>query len=378
MNASDKTAMTGANSTIRQVAEQRHELELAALRSEDPHPRPPGWLLSPKRVEIFLMGSGKQSFATPNGEKVAIRPKYLGDRRLIQVAIATLASERALLLVGEPGTAKSWVSEHLSAAVSGTSRLIVQGTAGTTEDQIKYAWNYALLLAEGPSEHALVPSPLMRGLQQGQTVRFEEMTRCASEVQDTLLSILSEKEIAIPELGQVVPARRGFNLIATANTRDRGINEMSSALKRRFNFVTLPVVDSLEQEMTIVESRTRDLMVDYHIQADIPPELLKLLVTVFREMRAGLTLDGQTKVKSPSTIMSTAEAISVLLNGSLMAQHFGNGKVGPEEVARSLVGAVTKEDPRDMSCLEEYLENVGRSRRGSEWQAFYQAGKDLT
>ncbi len=362
---------------IRLPAEERCALELTALRHNDPHPRPPGWLLSPKRVEIFLLGSGRETFPTPEGQPVAIRPKYLGDRRLIQVAIATLASERALLLVGEPGTAKSWVGEHLAAAISGTSRLIIQGTAGTTEDQVKYAWNYALLLAEGPSERALVPGPILRAMRQGKIARFEELTRCASEVQDTLLSILSEKEIAIPELGQVVPAQRGFNLIATANTRDRGINDMSSALKRRFNFVTLPVVDTLEQEMAIVETRTRDLMADYRVQAEVPADLLKLLVTVFRELRAGLTLDGQTKVKSPSTVMSTAEAISVLLNGGILAQHFGDGRVGAAEVMRSLVGAVTKEDARDVACLEEYLENVVRPRKGGEWQAFYRAGKDV-
>jgi MoxR-like ATPase len=365
------------STSIRQPAEERYALELEALRHQDPHSCPPGWLLSPKRVEVFMMGSGKETFATPGGQAVAIRPKYLGDRRLIQVAIATLASERALLLVGEPGTAKSWVSEHLAAAISGTSRLIVQGTAGTTEDQVKYAWNYALLLAEGPSERALVPSPLLHAMRQGRIARFEEMTRCASEVQDTLLSVLSEKEIAISELGQVVPARHGFNLIATANTRDRGINDMSSALKRRFNFVTLPVVSDLEQEMTIVETRTRELMADYQVQAELPPDWTRLLVTVFREMRAGLTLDSQTKVKSPSTAMSTAEAISVLLNGSLLAQHFGKGQVGPDEVARSLLGAVAKEDARDVTCLEEYLENVARPRKGGEWQAFYRAGKDV-
>lgn len=369
--------MTTATQTMRLPAEERHSLELAALRHNDPHPRPAGWLLSPRRVEIFMLGSGKEAFATPDGQRLAIHPKYLGDRRLIQVAIATLASERALLLIGEPGTAKSWVSEHLAAAVAGTSRLIVQGTAGTTEDQVKYTWNYALLLAEGPNERALVPSPLLRAMRQGQVARFEEMTRCASEVQDTLLSVLSEKEIAIPELGQVVPARRGFNLIATANTRDRGINDMSSALKRRFNFVTLPVVDSLEQEMAIVDTRTRDLMGDYQVQADLPPDLLRLLVTVFRELRAGLTLDGQTKVKTPSTVMSTAEAISVLLNSGLLAQHFGNGQVGLDEVARSLLGAVAKEDARDVTCLEEYLENVARPRKERAWQAFYRAGKNV-
>ncbi len=369
--------MSDTITIIRQPAEERYAQELAALQHDDPYPRPPGWALSPRRVEVFLMGSGKETFSTPDGQKIPIRPKYLGDRRLIQVAIATLASERALLLIGEPGTAKSWVSEHLAAAICGTSRLIIQGTAGTTEDQIRYSWNYALLISEGPSERALVPSPLLRAMRQGQIARFEEITRCASEVQDTLLSILSEKEIVIPELGQVVSARRGFNLIATANTRDRGINEMSSALKRRFNFVTLPVVDTLEQEMAIVETRTRELMADYRIQAEVPADLLRLLVTVFREMRAGLTLDGQTRVKSPSTVMSTAEAISVLLNGCILAQHFGDGRVGVEEIARSMVGAVAKEDARDITCLEEYLENVARPRKESEWQAFYQAGKGL-
>lgn len=161
---------------IRLPAEERCAQELAALRHNDPHPRPPGWLLSPKRVEIFLLGSGKETFPTPDGQSIAIRPKYLGDRRLIQVAIATLASERALLLVGEPGTAKSWVGEHLAAAISGTSRLIIQGTAGTTEDQVKYAWNYALLLAEGPSERALVPGPILLAMRQGKIARFEDLT----------------------------------------------------------------------------------------------------------------------------------------------------------------------------------------------------------
>ena len=50
-----------------------------------------------------------------------------------------------------PGTAKTWVSEHLAAAISGDSTLVVQGTAGTPEEAIRYGWNYARLLAEGPS-----------------------------------------------------------------------------------------------------------------------------------------------------------------------------------------------------------------------------------
>src|SRR5688572_27720309 len=127
-------------------------------------------------VEAFIMGTD-EALPLPTGGSVSITPKFVGDRRLVQVAIATLASDRALMLAGEPGTAKSWLSEHLAAAISGTSQLIIQGTAGTTEEQVKYSWNYALLIAEGPSRRALVESPILRGMQQGQVVRLEELTR---------------------------------------------------------------------------------------------------------------------------------------------------------------------------------------------------------
>src|SRR6266516_2371984 len=149
---------------LRLPAEQKFAEELAALAQADLGPKPPRWRLSPKSVETYIMGSTK-----PVGG-VAITPKYIGDRALVQVAIATLASDRALMLAGEPGTAKSWLSEHLSAAISGTSQLIVQGTAGTSEEQIKYSWNYALLIAEGPSRRALVESPILRGMQRGLVV----------------------------------------------------------------------------------------------------------------------------------------------------------------------------------------------------------------
>jgi intein/homing endonuclease/MoxR-like ATPase len=267
----------------------------------------------------------------------------------------------------------SWLSEHLTAAISGTSRYVIQGTAGTTEDQIKYSWNYAILLAEGPSEHALVPSPMYRAMQEGKVVRFEELTRVPSEVQDGLLSILSEKEIAVPELRLTVPARRGFSVIATANTRDRGVNDMSSALKRRFNFVELPVPEDLAAETAIVEKRTRDLMSDYKLEVQLPPDLVKMLVTIFQELRRGRTVDGKTKVKSPSAVLSTAEAISVLFNSSILASHFGDGEVRPVEVGRSLVGAVAKEDSRDVETLREYMETIVKGRSGKEWEQLYEA-----
>jgi MoxR-like ATPase len=348
---------------IRLPAEVKYESELAALAAADQGPRPPGWRLSPRAVETYIMGSEKP---------IPVTPKYIGDRALVQVAIATLASDRALMLVGEPGTAKSWLSEHLSAAISGKSSAIVQGTAGTSEEHIKYSWNYAMLLAEGPSERALVPSPVLRAMREGRFARVEEITRTSSEIQDALISILSEKQIAIPELGEIVSAQRGFNIIATANTRDRGVNEMSSALKRRFNFVTVPVVEDLEQEIRIVTKREAELRGDYQVGAEPPAEIARLLVTVFQELRAGMTKDGKTKVKSPSVALSTAEAISVLFSSGILAQHFGDGKVTAAEIARSLAGAVAKENPDDRKTVREYVETVAKTRKGA-WAEFYTA-----
>jgi MoxR-like ATPase len=353
---------------IRLPAEKKHEDEIRALVESDKGPRPPGWAMTPKAVELYVMGSDK-----PIGG-VTISPKYIGDRSLIQVAIATLASDRALMLAGEPGTAKSWLSEHLSAAISGTSALVVQGTAGTSEDHIKYGWNYALLLAEGPTQKALVASPILRAMREGKIARFEEITRTSAEVQDSLISILSEKQIAIPELGEIVSAQRGFSIIATANTRDRGVNEMSAALKRRFNFVTVPVVDDLEQEIRIVKQREEELRTDYQVGIAPPEELARMLVTLFQELRAGVTKDGKTKVKPPTSVLSTAEAISVLFQSGILAQSFGSGKVTPSEVARAIVGAVAKEGEDDLKAVREYCETVAKGRSGP-WKELYNAAK---
>ena len=362
---------------IRQPAEVRCADELAALRANDRWPKPPGWALSPRMVEAFVMGS-REALAGPDGRPVEITPKFVGDRRVVQVAIATLASDRALMLAGEPGTAKSWLSEHLAAAISGTSQLIVQGTAGTTEEQVKYSWNYALLIAEGPSRRALVESPILRGMQRGLVVRVEELTRCAAEVQDALISILSEKQVAIPELDEVVAAQRGFAVVATANTRDRGVNEMSSALKRRFNFVTIPVIANLDQEVEIVERRSRELLGELGAQTEVPRELVKLLATVFAELRRGQTLDGKAKVKSPSTIMSTAELISVVANGALMGSFFGQGRPTVRDCFAGLVGTVAKENSADLEVLKEYVETVVKPRGNGLWREFYAAaGEEL-
>ena len=350
-------------SEIRLAAEVKYQHELDELAAADKDPRPPGWRLSPRAVETYLMGSDK------------VTPKYIGDRARIQVAIATLASDRALMLVGEPGTAKSWLSEHLAAAISGTSALIVQGTAGTTEEQLKYGWNYALLISEGPTARSLVPSPVLRAMREGKLARLEEVTRTAPEVQDSLISILSEKQIAVPELGEIVSAQRGFSVIATANTRDRGVNEMSSALKRRFHFVTLPVVSDLEEELRIVTKREAELRSDYGVGAPAPAELGRMLVTLFQELRAGITKDGKTKVRPPAAPLSTAEAISVLFQAGILGEQFGGGRVGPGELARALVGTVAKEGEADVKVVREYCETVAKGRGGA-WRELYAATKE--
>ena len=373
MVAADDPAAT----VMRLPAEARCADELLALRAADRFPRPPGWQLSPRGVETFILGSDTPLPARAGSGTVRITPKFVGDRRLVQVAIATLASDRALMLAGEPGTAKSWLGEHLAAAISGTSQLVVQGTAGTTEEQVKYSWNYALLIAEGPSRRALVEGPILRGMQRGQVVRFEELTRCAAEVQDALISVLSEKQVAIPELDEIVPARRGFAVIATANTRDRGVNEMSSALKRRFNFVTIPVLADVEQEALIVERRSRELLGEQASAAPVPRDLTRLLASVFAELRRGQTLDGKSKLKSPSSILSTAELISVVAHGALLGSFFGHGAPSVRDCFAGLVGTVAKENPADLEVLKEYLETAVKPRRDGLWPEFYRAGHEV-
>ena len=354
---------------LREHAEQQYAEELNELAKSDSRTRPPNWKLSPWAVETYVLGG-----MLDNG--FIVSPKYIGNRRLIEIAIATLATDRALLLIGVPGTAKSWVSEHLSAAVSGDSTLIVQGTAGTSEEAIRYGWNYARLLADGPSMQALVPSPVMHAMQSGKITRVEELTRIPSDVQDALIMILSEKSLPIPELSAEVQALKGFNIIATANNRDRGINELSSALKRRFNTVVMPLPESLEEEVDIVQRRVESLGRALELPAEAPAlEEIRRVVMIFRELRSGLTSDGKTKLKSPSGTLSTAEAISVVTNGLSLAAHFGDGKLRAADVASGLVGSVIQDPVQDRIVWMEYLETVVKERNG--WKDLYRASKDV-
>ena len=352
-------------SVIREHAEVQYAKELKALAKHDDKPRPPQWKLSPWAVTNYLLGTTLE-------DGTEITAKYIGDQRLMEVAVATLATDRALLLLGVPGTAKSWVSEHLTAAVTGDSTLLIQGTSGIGEEAMRYNWNYAQLLAKGPSMDALVPSPMMHAMRDGKVCRVEELTRIASDVQDTLITILSEKVLPIPELSEEVQAHQGFNVIATANSRDRGVNELSSALQRRFNTVVLPLPKTLNTEVEIVQSRVESMSKALALPAEPPAlEEIRRIVTIFRELRSGATEDGQAKVKSPSGTLSTAEAISVVTNGLSLAGHFGDGTMNAHDLATGMVGAIVKDPSQDPTVFREYLETVVKERDG--WSDLYRA-----
>lgn len=361
---------TKVQSVLREHAEQQYANELAELKLLDTKQKPPSWNLSPWAVSKYILGGKLEN-------NFEITPKYIGKERIVEIAIATLATDRALLLLGVPGTAKTWLSEHLAAAISGDSTLIVQGTAGTPEEAIRYGWNYARLLAEGPSLKALVPSPVMRAMSEGKIARVEELTRIPAEVQDTLITILSEKTLPIPELNEEVQAHKGFNVIATANDRDRGVNDLSSALKRRFNTVVLPVPDTIEEEVDIVTRRVESIGKALELPSEPPAlEEVRRVVTIFRELRNGITEDGKTKIKSPSGSMSTAEAISVITSGMALASHFGDGNMIARDIAAGINGAVIKDPIQDKIVFKEYLETVIKERDG--WKDIYRSCREMS
>ena len=344
------------SNVLRQPAELIYADDLQALKATDDLPRPANWVLSPQAVVRYIVGG----YA---GDRF-IEPKYVGNRRIIETAVATLATDRALLLMGIPGTAKSWLSEHLAAAICGDSTKIIQCTAGTDENQIRYGWNYALLLAKGPSRDALVPTPLLRAMEGGSICRMEELTRMGSDIQDTLITVLSEKMLPIPELNDSAYAQRGFNIIATANDRDKGVNELSAALKRRFNVVVLQLPNDLEEEIRIVTRRVGEMAqsLELPMPKNVVEEVARVLA-IFRELRNGETADGKTTLKSPSSTLSTAEAISVMVSGFSHAAYFNNGKLSAESLAPNVLGAVVKDAVHDKAILEEYLETVLKKRR---------------
>ncbi|RCV48343.1 ATP-binding protein [Marinitenerispora sediminis] len=372
-------------------AERRYAEELAFLAAHDTGPRPPGWRLTPRAVVTFVVGSdgARLRLAAPvEGLPTAleITPKFVGDRGLVERSVVTLAGERGLLLVGEPGTAKSMLSELLAAAVSGSGALTVQGTAGTTEEHLRYGWNYALLLAKGPTPEALAPSPVLTALRTGRLARVEEITRCLPEVQDALVSILSDRRMAVPELaGQAgadgaatddaghILAAPGFNVIATANLRDRGVSEMSAALKRRFNFEVVPPIGDLDAEIALVRRQAGAALRRHGAETAVDDAVLEALITAFRDLRSGQTAEGWA-VERPSTVMSTAEAVGVTTSLGLQTAYLGVSDP-LSLVPGYLLGTVRKDEPADQAKLLAYWDGTVRHRaeNGARlWRRLYE------
>lgn len=375
-----RTAPDGAAAPVRQNTppEERYAAELEFLAAHDGGPRPPGWRLTPRAVVTFVLGSDGQKLRAGR-RSLAITPKFVGERALVERCVVTLAGERGLLLVGEPGTAKSMLSELLAAAVCGTSALTVQGTAGTTEDQLRYGWNYALLLAKGPSRDALVPSPVLTAMTTGAVARVEEVTRCLPEVQDALVSLLSERRIAVPELagtpdGQL-HAAEGFTLIATANLRDKGVSEMSAALKRRFNFETVGPIGSLAAEVELVRRQSAAAVARAGAPFAVDDTVLEALVTAFRDLRTGRSTEGW-DVERPSTVMSTAEAVSVATALGVGAAYLPDGGELIGRLPGQLIGVVRKDDPADAARLLGYWDGPVR-RRAEQGSATWRTLWDL-
>lgn len=343
----------------RPPAEVRFADELTRLREADTGERPPGWWLSMEAARRFIVGD----------ESHGISRKFVGDASLIDRALISLATSRGLMLVGEPGTAKSLLSELIAAAVSGVSTLTIQGGAATTEDQIKYSWNYAMLVAEGPSTRSLVPAPLLRGMAEGRLVRFEEITRCPLEVQDCLLSPLSDRVLAVPELegaDAMVFAREGFNIIATANTRDRGVNEMSAALKRRFNFETVFPIADFASELALVEQEANALLQRSGVKVAQDRDVLEVLVTAFRDLRTD-------KSDRLTTVMSTAEAVSVAHAVGLRGWYLRGERGSAADIVDCLAGTAAKDSTDDLAKLRRYLEQRAAKKPGPHWAELHGA-----
>lgn len=364
---------------LKPTMEIKYAQELDALRATDTGKKPENWLMSPKAVRTFLLGGDKA--IEHEGKKIKISKKFYGDDSLVERAIVTLAGNRGLMLVGDPGTAKTMLSELLSAAICGISTNTIQGTAGTTEDMMKYSWNYAVLLSKGPVREALVPAPLYTGMKEGIITRFEEITRCPLEMQDAMISVMSDKILNVPELAEepVLYARPGFNVIATANTRDKGINEMSSALKRRFNFETVLPVSSVTLEAKIIEQECSQMFDEANIGLEVEHNVVELLSLTFRELREGVSNEN-IKVDIPSSVMSTAEAVSVYYQTAIHSYYYSDGKITMDTLVQNIRGAVMKENREDLEKLKGYFNTVVKKRaekEGALWMDYYEARNKL-
>ncbi len=377
-NASERRAAV-SETIVKAPMEEIYKDELAALRQCDSYKKPENWKLSPQMVRTFILGANQP--IKYEGRDIFITKKYYGNDALIERAVITLAGNRGLMLVGEPGTAKTMLSELLSAAISGISTNTIQGTAGTTEDMIKYSWNYALLISNGPDREALVPSPLYVGMEKGIITRFEEITRTPAEIQDCLISVMSDKVLHVPELGEsgYVFAKQGFNVIGTANTRDKGVNEMSSALKRRFNFETVFPVKDVSLEKQIIIQEVTKMAQASSVEMKVDEDAAEILAITYHELREGIAAEGQ-KIDTPMSVMSTAEAVSVYYQTMLSAYYYGEEHVSMQQLTENLISAAVKENKDDVIKIRSYFQSVIKDRadrEGGLWKDYYQAGRRL-
>jgi MoxR-like ATPase len=345
-------------------AEQNFADELERLRNWDPAPVPPGWQMSPLAAEKFIIGN-------PN---LNIKKKFVAPTSVVTRIIISLCTQRGGLLIGEPGTAKSWLSELLCAAISGDSSLIVQGGAVNSVDQLLYSWNQAILQRQGPSPEALVPSPLYRAMRDGKFVRFEEMSRC-QPLQDAVLSLLSDRVITIPELSGeqgVLYAKKGFNIIATANSVDEGLHKMSAALKRRMNFEHIKPISHIDDEISVVMWETAKLNAAAGIDINLDPLLFEMLATIFHELRNGQTLDGRSTDRLAAAAMSTAEAVIVGHTLCVHSYYYQQGQLAYGQLLSFLLGSALKDNPEDRRRLLHYFDSEISNKAGEHWQQLYQ------
>jgi MoxR-like ATPase len=374
------TKKNGTEETTAQAPppEEIYAAELEHLAKWDTGARPPNWRLTPRAVVTFIVGSRNEALKA-GGNAMIISEKFVGDRGLVERCVVTLAGERGLLLVGEPGTAKSMLSELLAAAISNDSALTVQGTAGTAEEHFRYGWNYSLLIAKGPHPEALVPSPVLTAMRRGHMARVEEITRCLPEVQDALVSILSDRRLSVPELGRLEPAQRGFNVIATANLRDKGVSEMSAALKRRFNFETIAPITDLARETDLVRRRAKQIVAEAGAPLAVDDAVLEALVTVFRDLRMGRSVEGWA-VEKPTSVMSTAEAVAVASSMGLAATYFPGDRDVARLLPEYLLGVVMKDEPKDRGKLLAYWDATVKRRAEGDarlWKSLHELRRVL-
>lgn len=345
-------------------AELRFAKELERLRQNDDSPVPPGWRMSPIAVEKFIIGD----------KNSGVTRKFIAEEGVVRRIVISLCTNRGCFLVGEPGTAKSWVSELLAAAVSGDSTLVIQGSAVTSVNQLLYDWDRAALARSGPHRQALIPGPLYRGMRDGKLVRFEELSRCPQNLQNVILSVLSERIISVPELGDddgTLYAAPGFNIVATSNSVDEGINKMSVALRRRLNFETIRPIRRLQDEIDVVLHELAMLNENSGIHLVPEPVVIEVLVTMFHELRSGQSLDGRSTHRLAGAALSTAEAINVAHALSVYAFYYNQGVMKVEDLVHFIIGAALKDKPDDRRRLKYYFETEISQKQGKAWQAIY-------